>query len=64
MVESSDTTTSKNKGTSGKTGVQEKDKFRGYKTLSDGRKTTYFNMERTEEEKALIGDITPKRIDR
>jgi tetratricopeptide (TPR) repeat protein len=39
------------------------DEVRGYRVLADGRKTTFFNMERTEEEKALIGDIRPKRID-
>lgn len=37
-------------------------KYRGYKLTSDGRKTTFFNNELTEEAKALIGDITPKAI--
>lgn len=37
--------------------------MRGYKILEDGRKTTYFNRELTEEEKALIGDIAPKKVE-
>jgi activator of HSP90 ATPase len=37
--------------------------MRGYRTTADGKKTTYFNNDLTEEERALIGDITPKRID-
>jgi tetratricopeptide (TPR) repeat protein len=36
--------------------------MRGYKTTSDGRKTTFFNNEMDEQTKALIGDITPKSI--
>ena len=36
---------------------------RGYKTTSDGRKTTFFNNEMDDKTKALIGDITPKTID-
>lgn len=35
---------------------------RGYKINSSGRKTSYFNNELTEEQKNLIGDITPKPI--
>jgi tetratricopeptide (TPR) repeat protein len=35
---------------------------KGYKTLADGRKTTFFNREMTEQEKNLIGDITPKAL--
>jgi activator of HSP90 ATPase len=35
---------------------------RGYKTTSDGRKTTFFNNELDEKTKALIGDIAPKTI--
>jgi len=38
------------------------DKVRGYKLTSDGRKTSFFNNELTEETKALIGDIAPKPI--
>jgi len=34
---------------------------RGYKIVG-GRKTSYFHHEQTEEEKRLIGDIAPKRI--
>lgn len=37
--------------------------LRGYKVLADGRKTTYFNNELSEETKKLIGDIAPKKID-
>lgn len=37
--------------------------MKGYKTNSKGQKTTYFNRELTENEKKLIGDITPKKID-
>lgn len=37
--------------------------LRGYKTTSDGRKTTFFNNELDEKTKELIGDITPKAID-
>ncbi len=36
--------------------------IKGYKTTSDGRKTSYFNNELTDEAKALIGDIAPKPI--
>jgi len=35
---------------------------KGYKTTSDGRKTSYFNNEMSNETKNLIGDITPKAI--
>lgn len=35
---------------------------RGYKTTSDGRKTSYFNNELDEKTKELIGDITPAKI--
>ncbi|GMH50086.1 hypothetical protein TL16_g00690 [Triparma laevis f. inornata] len=38
------------------------DKVRGYKLTSDGRKTSFFNNELTDEAKALIGDIAPKPI--
>jgi hypothetical protein len=40
----------------------EASRLRGYKITADGRKTTYFNTELTEEAKALIGDIAPKKI--
>lgn len=36
--------------------------MKGYKMTSDGRKTTYFNREITEEEKILLGDSTPKPL--
>lgn len=38
------------------------DHVRGYKIV-DGKKTSFFHNEQTEEVKRLIGDITPKRID-
>ena len=38
------------------------DHVRGYKIIN-GKKTSFFHHEQTEEEKRLIGDITPKRID-
>jgi len=37
--------------------------FRGYKKTSDGRTTSYFSREQTEEEKLLQGNITPQRLD-
>ncbi|KAG6965190.1 hypothetical protein JG688_00007332 [Phytophthora aleatoria] len=36
---------------------------RGYKKLADGRVTTFFNNELTEEAKQLIGDIAPKKLE-
>mmetsp|Transcript_22450 Transcript_22450/g.28331 ORF Transcript_22450/g.28331 Transcript_22450/m.28331 type:complete len:448 (-) Transcript_22450:67-1410(-) len=38
------------------------DHVRGYKVVN-GKKTSFFHHEQTDEEKRLIGDITPKRID-
>lgn len=40
-----------------------KEHFRGYKTTTDGRTTSYFHRELSEEEKRIIGDITPKRLE-
>ncbi|KAL7469191.1 hypothetical protein ACHAXS_009445 [Conticribra weissflogii] len=37
--------------------------LRGYKKTSDGRTTSYFTREQTEDEKKLIGCIAPKRLD-
>ncbi|GMF32288.1 unnamed protein product [Phytophthora fragariaefolia] len=37
--------------------------IRGYKKLADGRVTTFFNNELTEEAKQLIGDIAPKKVE-
>jgi hypothetical protein len=42
--------------------VSEKDKIRGYKLNKEGKKTSFFNHDMTEEEKRLIGDITPKAV--
>ncbi|KAF4140772.1 Activator of Hsp90 ATPase [Phytophthora infestans] len=36
---------------------------RGYKKLADGRVTTFFNNELTDEAKQLIGDIAPKKVE-
>ena len=36
--------------------------MKGYKMTSDGRKTTYFNREISEEEKTLLGDFTPRPL--
>mmetsp|Transcript_8677 Transcript_8677/g.13699 ORF Transcript_8677/g.13699 Transcript_8677/m.13699 type:complete len:429 (+) Transcript_8677:69-1355(+) len=38
--------------------------MRGYKVLADGRKTTFFNRELTEEEKEMLKDNAPKAIDK
>jgi tetratricopeptide (TPR) repeat protein len=37
--------------------------LRGYKKTSDGRTTSYFSREQSFDEKNLIGDITPKRLE-
>jgi tetratricopeptide (TPR) repeat protein len=37
--------------------------MRGYKKTSDGRTTSYFTRELSQEEKLQIGDIAPKRLD-
>ena len=37
--------------------------LRGYKKNSHGKTTTYFNRELSKEDKILLGDNTPKRID-
>jgi len=37
--------------------------LRGYKKTSDGRTTSYFSREQTASEKALLGDITPQRVE-
>jgi tetratricopeptide (TPR) repeat protein len=39
------------------------EKMRGYKVRADGTKTTFFNNELTEEDRALIGDIAPKKVE-
>ncbi|GBG29681.1 Small glutamine-rich tetratricopeptide repeat-containing protein [Hondaea fermentalgiana] len=36
--------------------------LRGYRTLPDGRKTTFFNRELTEEEKEMLKDNKPKQV--
>lgn len=42
---------------------EELEKMRGYKKTADGRTTSYFTRELSEEEKRALGDIAPKRID-
>eukprot|EP00934_Nitzschia_sp_Nitz4_P001172 Nitzschia sp. Nitz4//scaffold2_size372955//143616//144821//NITZ4_000404-RA/size372955-processed-gene-0.25-mRNA-1//1//CDS//3329546721//1172//frame0 len=42
---------------------QELAQLRGYKKTSDGRVTSYFTREQSDREKALIGDIAPKRLE-
>ena len=37
--------------------------MRGYKKTADGRTTSYFSRELSEDEKNRIGDIAPKRLD-
>ncbi|CAM9463777.1 unnamed protein product [Pylaiella littoralis] len=37
--------------------------MKGYKKTADGRTTTYFHNDLTEEAKALIGDIAPKKLE-
>jgi tetratricopeptide (TPR) repeat protein len=41
---------------------QEMKMFRGYKKTSDGRTTSYFTREQSEEEKRFLGDIAPQRL--
>jgi hypothetical protein len=36
---------------------------KGYKQKSDGRTTSYFDKELSEEDKKLIGNITPQKIE-
>jgi hypothetical protein len=55
-------TSTKNADSSETIAEAEASRLRGYKITADGRKTTYFNTELTEEAKALIGDIAPKKI--
>lgn len=58
------TASSPNKSVQPSNGIETKSSFemKGYKMTSDGRKTTYFNREITEEEKVLLGDSTPKPL--
>lgn len=41
---------------------EDEENFRGYKILPDGRKTSFFHHEMSEQEKALLGDMTPKQL--
>jgi hypothetical protein len=40
-----------------------KQKHKGYRIRADGSKTTTWSRDQTEEEKSLIGDFTPQRLD-
>ena len=48
--------------TSSVTSADEKGLIKGYKTLRDGRKTSYFSREISEADKRLLGDSTPQKI--
>ena len=70
--ESAKQTTSKPKQSTSKATIEDKDDegvftksdhVRGYKIRSDGKKTSYFDREISDEAKAMIGDIAPKKID-
>ncbi len=50
-------------GGSSSTGGEAGSGMKGYKKTADGRVTTYFNNDLTEEAKALIGDIAPKKLE-
>ncbi|CAM9357698.1 unnamed protein product [Scytosiphon promiscuus] len=50
-------------GGGGGDGSEPVDGMKGYKKTADGRVTTYFNNDLTEEAKALIGDIAPKKLE-
>ena len=52
----------KEKVTENNANFSKSDHVRGYKIV-DGKKTSFFHHEQTEEEKRLIGDIAPKKID-
>lgn len=52
----------KDESSSGSGDFSKSDHVRGYKIVN-GKKTSFFHHEQTEEEKRLIGDITPQRID-
>ena len=56
------TTSSSSSGTKKAKSSTKTEEMRGYKVVN-GKKTSYFHHEMTEEEKRLIGDITPQRID-
>ena len=43
---------------------EELEMMRGYKKTSDGRTTSYFNRELSDDAKRVIGDIAPKRLDK
>jgi len=72
-VKSKKKTNSKSKSVSGSGSVGSKvtndivkedtECLKGYKTTSDGRKTSYFNRELSERDKQLLGDCRPQKID-
>mmetsp|Transcript_9690 Transcript_9690/g.9763 ORF Transcript_9690/g.9763 Transcript_9690/m.9763 type:complete len:129 (-) Transcript_9690:179-565(-) len=46
------------------TSLSSKDnELRGYKITPEGKKTTYFHRELSAQDKQILGDSTPKRID-
>ena len=61
-ISSSSSNKQEKKDTSSSNEFSKSDHVRGYKIIN-GKKTSFFHHEQTEEEKRLIGDITPKRID-
>lgn len=59
-VKEEDVPTAATTATKGNAGAP---KIRGYKLNAEGKKTTFFNHDQTEEERALIGDIAPKQVE-
>ena len=62
----STTTSSKTSSTTSKAEITDDlkpdEKIRGYKLNKDGKKTSFFNNDLTEEAAKLIGDIAPKKV--
>jgi activator of HSP90 ATPase len=62
VSKSTDTKSKPSSSSNSKTVENTADIMKGYKTLGDGRKTTYFNRELSAEDKSLLGDNAPKPI--